>query len=407
MEKWNLPSDWEWKTLPEICQINPRRPRIQRSDDMPTSFVPMQAVDDVKGRIVDMQTRSFGEVKRGYTYFEEGDILFAKITPSMENGKAAIARDLVDGFGLGTTEFHVFRPSESIMPDWIFYYIRRHTFRMEAKARFRGAVGQQRVPEDFLSSYEIPVPCPDEPVRSLETQRRIVTRLETILAEVAEARQLQERIVVDTQQVLKAVLREVNEQLEQGHSKRKLGDQSLFQIVAGQHVLSKDYTDQPPGTPYITGPADFGGKYPEVTKWTTHPHAMSEPGDVLFTVKGSGVGKVNCAPVEHSTCISRQIMAIRPNLQEIDTEYLFYLLRGSFDEFQALRQGAAIPGIRKEQVEAIEIPLPTLPKQKEIVNYIEAVNEELLEMQKAQTENADLIAQLEQSFLAQAFRGEL
>jgi type I restriction enzyme, S subunit len=147
MEKWQLPDNWEWKTIPEICDLNPKRPRLQRDDNTLTSFVPMQAVDEYEGKITGMETRKYEEVKRGYTYFEENDVLLAKITPSMENGKAAIAHNLIDGFGFGTTEFHVFRPSDGILPAWIFYYIRRASFRAEAKSRFRGAVGQQRVPD--------------------------------------------------------------------------------------------------------------------------------------------------------------------------------------------------------------------------------------------------------------------
>ncbi len=208
MDKWKLPEEWEWKALPEICELNPKRPRIQRDDNVPTSFVPMQAVDDIEGKITGMETRRYEEVKRGYTYFEENNVLLAKITPSMENGKAAIAQDLIDGIGFGTTEFHVFRPKEGILPAWIFYYLRRLSFRMEAKSHFRGAVGQQRVPEDFLKAYEIPVPFPNDPARSLEIQKRIVLRLETLLGEVKSARELQETIEEDTEQLLSAFFAE-------------------------------------------------------------------------------------------------------------------------------------------------------------------------------------------------------
>ena len=159
MEQWPLPAGWEWKRLAEVSEINPRRPSIQRSDDAPTSFVPMAAVDEVEGRFAEIHTRPYGEVKRGYTYFEENDVVFAKITPCMENGKAAIARSLIDGFGFGTTEFHVFRPKPGVLPEWLHRYVRQSDFRREAKERFRGAVGQQRVPQDFskdANSHPLP-----------------------------------------------------------------------------------------------------------------------------------------------------------------------------------------------------------------------------------------------------------
>lgn len=185
-----LPQGWGWKDMPEVCLINPKRPRIQRDDKNPTSFIPMQAVDDRTGTIIDLQLRPYGEVKRGYTYFEENDVLMAKITPSMENGKAAIARNLIDGIGFGTTEFHVFRPRSNILPEWIFYFIRRKVFRETAKMSFRGAVGQQRVPEEFLLTQKIPLPNPNDPERSLAEQRRIVAYLDGIQQTVREAQEL-------------------------------------------------------------------------------------------------------------------------------------------------------------------------------------------------------------------------
>ncbi len=206
-----LPDGWEWKTIPDVCSINPKRPRIERDDETPTSFAPMQAVDEQTGTIADVQTRPYGEVRRGYTYFEENDVLMAKITPSMENGKAAIARNLIDGIGFGTTEFHVFHPHSNILPEWIFYFIRQKTFRERAKMSFRGAVGQQRVPEDFLVNQEIPVPYPDDPARSLAEQRRIVAYLEAVQEEVSAARQQVEederRVTQLEQSILAAAFR--------------------------------------------------------------------------------------------------------------------------------------------------------------------------------------------------------
>lgn len=209
MEKWPLPAGWEWKTLAEVSEINPRRPNIQRSDDAPTSFVPMAAVDEVEGRFGEVQTRPYGEVKRGYTYFEENDVVFAKITPCMENGKAAIARGMIDGFGFGTTEFHVLRPRPGILPEWLHRYVRQLSFRQEAKEHFRGAVGQQRVPQNFLEGYPIPLPYPDDTARSLETQRRIVARLDALLAEVGEARRLMNSIQLEIARVENSALAQV------------------------------------------------------------------------------------------------------------------------------------------------------------------------------------------------------
>ena len=114
---YELPEGWRWVRLGEVCKVNPRRPRLVRDDNAPTSFVPMTAVDEVTGTITDLRTRPFAEVKSGYRYFQEGDVLFAKITPCMENGKAAIAWGLIDGIGYGSTEFHVLRPCGDVIAE--------------------------------------------------------------------------------------------------------------------------------------------------------------------------------------------------------------------------------------------------------------------------------------------------
>jgi len=181
-----LPKGWQWVRMKDVVQLNPRRPAdLQRADDAPTSFVPMEAVDEVTGAIAKRITRPFGEIKQGYTYFAEGDVLFAKITPCMQNGKHAIARELTDGIGLGTTEFHVLRPGPTVIAEWIHYFVRQPGLLLEATEHFTGAVGQQRLPADYLANLSLPLPPLDE-------QRRIATILNQQMAAVERARRAAE-----------------------------------------------------------------------------------------------------------------------------------------------------------------------------------------------------------------------
>lgn len=181
-----LPEGWKIKTFNDICLINPRRPQIRREANVPTSFVPMSAVDEKTGAIVDLQIKPFSAVRTGFTYFEENDVLFAKITPSMQNGKSAIARNLIDGLGFGSTEFHVLRANPGILPEWIYHFIRRKRFRKEAMLRFRGAAGQQRVPQDFLEQHIIPVPFPNDPEKSIAVQKRLIAYFDSIRNDTVE-----------------------------------------------------------------------------------------------------------------------------------------------------------------------------------------------------------------------------
>ena len=178
----NLPFGWEWATLSAIALINPRRPgNIPHPFDTPVTFVPMPAVSEYTGTIAWPETRSLAQVSKGYTYFEEGDVLFAKITPCMQNGKHAVARDLANGFGFGTTEFHVLRPGERVDADWIHCFLRQPWLLQEAARHFRGAVGQQRIPKEFLMELRIPLP-------PLAEQKRIVALLSEQMEAVERAK---------------------------------------------------------------------------------------------------------------------------------------------------------------------------------------------------------------------------
>ncbi|MDT2262459.1 hypothetical protein P7H12_00590 [Paenibacillus larvae] len=129
--------------------INPSKPKLNFSDQFKTSFLPMSSIDPVSGQITFIKEREFSKVSKGYTYFQENDILFAKITPCMENGNTVIAKGMLNKFGFGSTEFYVLRPSNIVEGRFIYYLLRSEKFRKEAKAVMSGAVGQQRVPKNF------------------------------------------------------------------------------------------------------------------------------------------------------------------------------------------------------------------------------------------------------------------
>lgn len=157
--------------LGEICTINPSARKTECSDDTTVSFVPMAAVDEREGIIAVREERLFAEVAKGYTSFKDGDILFAKITPCMENGKVALVRGLTNGIGRGSTEFYVLRPREKVLGEYIYYFVRQPQFREEARKNFTGTVGQKRVPKLFMQNILIPLP-------PLHEQRRIVDILD-------------------------------------------------------------------------------------------------------------------------------------------------------------------------------------------------------------------------------------
>lgn len=156
--------------LGEVCEINPST-AFDLRDDSQCTFVPMEAVDNWSAQIVKSVTRPFREVSKGYTSFAENDVLLAKITPCMENGKCAIARGLRDRVGFGSTEFHVLRASKHVLPEWLFYFWRLPETRRNAERSMTGTAGQKRVPSSHLERIKIPLP-------DLSEQKRIAGLME-------------------------------------------------------------------------------------------------------------------------------------------------------------------------------------------------------------------------------------
>jgi type I restriction enzyme S subunit len=149
--------------LGDVCEINPRAPK-DIADETVVSFLPMSAVSE-GGFVSTEEMRAYKDVKKGYTYFERGDVLIAKITPCFENGKAALADKISSQLGFGSTEFHVVRPSPDVDAKYVFYLLWNDKFRAVAEKGMTGSAGQKRVPADLLKRFELPLPPLDEQKR--------------------------------------------------------------------------------------------------------------------------------------------------------------------------------------------------------------------------------------------------
>ncbi|MBQ7170309.1 MAG: restriction endonuclease subunit S [Synergistaceae bacterium] len=148
---------WGLSTLGKCCEINPKRPK-NIDTDCEYSFVAMPSVSE-DGVIDASICRPYSEICKGFTYFAENDVLFAKITPCMENGKGGIAVGLKNGVGFGSTEFHVLRPIEGKSnPHWLYTITMFKNFRSNAANVMIGSGGQRRVPATYLSEYKISLP---------------------------------------------------------------------------------------------------------------------------------------------------------------------------------------------------------------------------------------------------------
>lgn len=161
--------------LGEVCLINPKSCTLR--DDTEVSFIPMTKVGE-HGEFDASEIKNYSEVKKGFTNFQNGDILFAKITPCMENGKGAIAHNMKNGIGFGSTEFHVLRPdTDKITSEWLYYLTTWETFRKEAERNMTGSAGQKRVPKTFLENYVVNLPDID----TQKSENKILRKVDDLI----------------------------------------------------------------------------------------------------------------------------------------------------------------------------------------------------------------------------------
>ncbi|OIQ06128.1 MAG: hypothetical protein AUK59_01020 [Candidatus Altarchaeum sp. CG2_30_32_3053] len=192
-------SDLNYKKLSELCDINPSKKEVKDFDiDTEVTFLPMASVSK-KGKIVYREKKKIKDVIKGYTYFKDGDVLLAKITPCFENGKRAIAKDLKNGIGFGSTEFHIIRPKEKVTSDWIFFSISRDDFKNEAKNKMTGTV-QKRFPARIVENFKIPVP-------KVQEQTQIVSEIESRFSVIDKLEETVDNSLLKAEQLRKSILK--------------------------------------------------------------------------------------------------------------------------------------------------------------------------------------------------------
>lgn len=164
--------DWEMVELGEVCEVNPKKSEAKNIDgNTLVSFVPMADLNENEISFIPKEEKILSEVINGYTYFADNDVLFAKVTPCFENGKAGIAKGLRNKIGFGSSEFFVLRANDKVLPMWLYLNIKSQKFSISGKEQMSGTSGLQRIPREFVIGFQIPLP-------PLSEQQSIVAAIE-------------------------------------------------------------------------------------------------------------------------------------------------------------------------------------------------------------------------------------
>lgn len=225
-------ADWEAKALGEVCTIKPPKAeaRAKLGDGDEVSFAPMEDLGIGVKYLQPHRTRQLGEVSGSYTYFADGDVLLAKITPCFENGKLGVARGLINGVGFGSSEYIVLRPAPTLDAEFLYYYLARPTFLEEGARIMTGAVGHKRVTKEFIESYPISLP-------PLTVQRRIVAILDEAFECIATAKANTEKNLQNARELFDSHLGAVLEEGGDGWLEAPIVE--CFRVRSGDFLPAK------------------------------------------------------------------------------------------------------------------------------------------------------------------------
>ena len=425
----DVPDGWTVVSFEDVVQVNPRK-SSGLEGDMRVSFVPMAAVSEVSGSIESAVARPLGEVRTRFRQFKNGDVIFAKITPSMENGKAAVAYGLHNGVGYGSTEFHVLRSHGAVLPEYLWRFIRQPSFRSDARRVMTGAVGQQRVPAGYIRRHRLPLP-------PLREQRRIVAKIQTLLVSVDDARKALGRVGVMVREYKKRVLDSafaghLTDEFRGGPASRgaadtgypsawsirALGDISEIQTGIQVGRRRRSATAELMEVPYLRvanvqrGWLDLEDvKRIGVTRAELE-RLLLQPGDILMNEGGDRdkLGRGWVWQGEIAGCVHQNhVFRVRLNDSLFPPHFVSYYAnhRGREYFFEEGKQTTNLASVSKRSLAALPVPLPPVEEAAAIVDRIGSAMAWGDRVANEQLAAEELLTELGSGVLTSAFAGDL
>jgi len=378
-------------SLCELADLNPKMDANLDADDV-VSFLPMSGVDADKVDAIDVETRRYADVKKGYTPFQRDDVLVAKITPCFENGKIARA-SLRLPYGFGSTEFHVIRAKQGKLDArFLTHYLRQKKIRFAGERRMTGSAGQRRVPENFLAELSVPN-------LSIKEQQRIADILDRTEALRAKRRAALAQLDSLTQAIFIEMFGDPATN-SNGWPYRKLLD--LGRVVTGSTPSSAKLGMFDGPIPFIT-PGDLESDEPvkrSLTAAGAEESGTIGAGATLVCCIGATIGKIGIA-IERSA-FNQQLNAVEWG-NEVDSIYGYIAMKFFKPTIKAWGASTTLPILKKSSFEKIEIPVPPLVLQRKFAQRFHAI-EELRARQKT---SLSVLEQLFASLQSRAFSGEL
>lgn len=396
----SFPTPWPVQRLRFHIQSNPVRSEVAHlAPETLVTFVPMEAVGEWGGMDTSAE-REVGDVSNGYTYFANGDVVIAKITPCFENGKGAIAQGLSNGVAFGTTELHVIRPNESLSNRWVFYLTMSHLFRKWGEAEMFGAGGQKRVPEDFIRNLRVGIP-------SLDEQEQIADFLDWRTAQIDA--------LIAKKQALLDRMRE---------------EQDAVVTGAVTKGLAPNQPTKPSGAPWLGDvPRHWVVKR---LKWAVTfqrghdlPADDRNEGDVPL-VSSSGISAVHDTAVAQAPgivtgrygtigvfhLIEQDYWPLNTTLYSIDLHgnnpvFLCALLENLAPLFLLNAKKSAVPGVDRNDLHQIEVALPPREEQDRIADHLTKYEQKIKAVRTRVSDAIERLTEYRAALITAAVTGQI
>lgn len=416
----DIPDNWCWVRLGDVCQINPRN-KVE-DENIDATFLSMTAINDGYSNGYNPLVKSWNEIRSGFTHFADDDVIFAKITPCFQNRKSAVVKGLTNGIGAGTTELYVLRSyGKYINEKYLLYFVKNQQFILDGIATMKGTAGQQRISRNFVVNYLLPLP-------PIAEQKRIVEKLNELLSEVDELAK-DERELVELEEtfprrmknsLLQAAIQgKLTEQLPSDGDARDLirkirtekakllakkkikaektlppvtDDEILFdlpdnwcwcrlgdvcEMYTGNSIEESEkkakYLGLANGFSYIgTKDISFDSRinYDNGVRIPFENNfRRAKKNSVLMCIEGGSAGR-KIAVTDRDVCFGNKLCNF--NAEEISNRYIyFYLQSPAFKKSFVDNVTGIIGGVSLKRLNLIPLPLPPLAEQKRIVESLE------------------------------------
>ena len=401
-----VPEGWEWCQVSDIFELNPKN---DVPDDTQSGFIPMACVDDGFGYAHSFETRLWGEIRKGYSHFQNGDIGIAKISPCFENRKSTIFHDLPNGIGAGTTELTVLRGC-CVNTEFYLYLFQSEWYIFEGTKEFKGVVGQQRVNKEIFTTLLIPLP-------PIEEQNRIVTKIKKWFSLIDTLETAKEDLQTSITQVKSKILnlaihgklvpqdpndepaiellKRINpkftpcdnwqcEKLPESWCWTTLGN--IFQHNTGK-ALNKSDSQEGLLKPYLTTSNVYWNcfDFTEVKEMYFKESELEKctitKGDLLIC-EGGDIGRAAIWNYDYDMCIQNHIHRLRAKGDVCQILYLYILMLYKWKD-KIHGKGIGLQGLSSGLLDKLVVPLPPYNEQFRIVKRIEELFAVLDEIQKS------------------------